>query len=432
MKKIIIAVCAMVVAASASAQSRADGFYKDLFMDSGTKLNTYQDLPAVKLLNLKMERICTYDNVVGMKHDPTEFELGLMKSIFAGSETDANGVLLYPDGAPRFKVIYVNGGKSASHGEAVTAGGRDNIRKFFANGGSYVGTCAGAYFCSKGVRRSDGSSKEYETYLGIFPALVRGTALSTSATGLTVEKKCPLLKYYDFGGDYQIDSVRHNGGCYLPEDNIPEGTELLMRYIGDTLKLKNSIHKTVNAWAYKASEQGGRIVVTGSHPERMISGDRLQMFAGMIRYAIEGNGKPQIKAELESGVARRMVKETKDNVPESTCIGDKQYHHFTIEVPKGAKELEVELKSMPGRDNYDLFIYASDKGFAFNDVAQWFNVLEGVDKKLVIPAPKAGKMYISVFCDTTVDTVDTEFGERYTGRIDVLNGVPYIVKATVK
>ena len=45
-----------------------------------------------------------------------------------------------------------------------------------------------------------------------------------------------------------------------------------------------------------------------------------------------------------------------------------------------------------------------------------------------IIAPKAGTMYISVFCDTTVDTVKSPNGTQYTGRVDVLNGVPYTIE----
>lgn len=430
MKRLFIAALMLATASQAFSQSRADGFYKDIFMDCGIKLNVYDDLPAAKLLNLSMERICTYDNE--LKRDPSEYEVGLMNRVFVGCETDENGILLYPDGSPRFKAIYCNGGKAGSHGKGVTPRGLENLRTFYENGGSYVGTCAGAYFCSAGVLNRDGKVKKYDTYLGIFPGYVTGTGLERSATGVTVEKDSPLLKYYDFGGDFRIDSVRHNGGCFLPEEKMPMGTEILCRYIGDTLKLEHSIHQTVNAWAFKAACSSGRLVVTGSHPERMISGDRLQMFAGMIRYALDGVGAPGIKAMLRSGEAREMTKTSGEADPDYTCIGDRQYHHFSIEIPEGAESVEIELSSVVGRTDYDLFIYASDEALAFNDVAKWFNINTGVDKKLVIEKPKAGMLRFSVFCDTTVTAVDTAYGELYTGRVDVLNGVPYIIKATVR
>ena len=412
-------------------QSRKSGFYKDLFMDCGIALNTYDDLPAAKFLNLTMERICTYEE--GDTSAATAYEHMLMRNVFTGSETDQNGILLYPDGAPRFRVIYVNGGKSTSHGKQIGPEGLENIRKYVAAGGSYVGTCAGAFFASKGTySRRDSTFKENPYYSGIWPGYAVSTGLNKSATGLTVEKKSPLLKYYDFGGDKTIDSVRHNGGCFMCTDSLPAGTEVLLRFIGDTLKqLKLPIHKEVNAWAYKAGAESGRVVVTGSHPERMIGGDRLQMFSGMIRYAIDGNGTPRIKGELVSGEKREMIRRTPDNDPDYTAIGDLQYHHFTVNVPKGTKKVKIDLKPAKGYAAFDLFLFAAPGKPAFNDNAVWYNVDNGATKTLTIDAPKAGTLYVSVYCDNTVETVQTRWGEQYTGRIEVLNGVPYTITATL-
>lgn len=452
MKKLFSVIIAgvMVSGLCASAQTKAEGFYKDLFMDSGVPLNSYDDLPAAKLMNLSMERVC---NMSKSAAKATEYEKQIVADTFAGTDVDENGVLLYPDGAPRFKIIYMNGGQASAHAKFLTPQGVRNIRTFYANGGSYVGTCAGAYITSKGVvgplkdkngnKIKDGrkikeelKATEYaakDVYLGIWPGYVTGTTLSSSYTGVKLEKKSKLLDYYDFGGDRVIDSVRHNGGCFMSTYRMPAGTEILGRFIADTMTRPRIrfIHDEVNCWAYKADAKSGRLVVTGSHPERMITGDRIEMFTSMFKYALAGQGEPQVKAALVSGEAREMTLGTKDNKPEFTAIGDKQYHHFTIDVPKGTKSVTVDLKSVTGRADYDLFLYAACGKFAFNDQANWFNVLNGVDKTLVIDNPKAGKLYISVFCDTTVDVIDTKYGEKYTGRVDVLNGVPYIITATL-
>lgn len=421
----------LFAAGSLNAQNSKSGFYKDLFMDSSIPLNAYDDLPAARHLGLEMERICTWEN--GKAEDATEYEKLLMKNTFVGSDIDDNGPLLYPDGAPRFKAIFINGGKATTHGKFVTKEGIENLRTFYNNGGSYVGTCAGAFFSSKGTyNRVDKTFEDNEYYLGIFPWYTVGTKLSKSATSLFVEKKCPLLKYGNFGGDMKIDSVRHNGGAFLLTDGMPAGTELLFRYDGDTLnQLKLPIHKEVNGWAYKASSRSGRLVVTGSHPERMVSGDRLEMFAGMIRYAIEGCGDPQLKGILKSGEKREMMCKTADNKPEYTRIGDRQYHHFTIDVPKKTKQVKIELAPGKGFAIYDLSLYAAEGNFAFADNAKWFDVNNGVEKTLVIDNPKAGKLFISVFCETTVETKDTKNGELYTGKVGVLNGVGYSITATI-
>jgi hypothetical protein len=41
--------------------------------------------------------------------------------------------------------------------------------------------------------------------------------------------------------------------------------------------------------------------------------------------------------------------------------------------------------------------------------------------------PKPGKYYISVFCATTVTATTGKYGVEYSGRTDVLNGVPYTI-----
>ena len=432
-KAIILAACALMAGNCAFAQNRADGYYKDFFMDCGIPLNTFDDLPAASLLNLSMERLCTWEG--GQADRATDYEKQLMIDVFAGNEMDENGHLLYPDGSPRFKIIYINGGKATAHGKYLTPKGLQNIRDFYNNGGSYIGTCAGAYICSRGVYNpTKDTVRLIPQYLGIWPGYVTGTGVNGKYPDCTVEKKCPLLKYYDFGGDLYIDSVRHNGGCYMSTYKAPKGTEILMRYVTiwpgrDTLG--HNLHGQVNCWAYKASDKSGRLVVTGSHPERGMNDERLQMFASMFKYALAGQGLPQVKAALQNGETRKMTKGSADNDPAYAKLGDKQYHHFTIEVPKGTKSVTVDLAAVKGFENFDLYLYAANGKFAFNNVANWFNVASGVSKTLVVDNPKPGKLYISVFCDTTVDVINTKNGEQYTGRVDVLNGVPYTLTATI-
>ena len=121
-------------------------------------------------------------------------------------------------------------------------------------------------------------------------------------TGIVLEKKSPLLKYYDFGGDMRIDSVYHNGGCYAEEFHLcPQQTEILARYDATNLKKEKITGKPV-IWAYKENEQTGRVVPCGSHPEGVTSGERLQLMSSMIQYAMDGNGTPRIKGTLKMGL----------------------------------------------------------------------------------------------------------------------------------
>lgn len=407
----------------------AKGYYKDIFMDSGIMLTSRKDLPAARYMGLSYEAFISATN----KEEDllTRKDTVLQTLLICGSAMDQNGILLYPDGQPRFRMIYMNGGKATQHGRSLTDLGRERIREYVEHGGSFVGTCAGAFNASYGIAKDNG--KPHEGYLGIWPGLTASTGLSNSATGMFVEPDSPLLKYCDFGGDMRIDSVRHNGGCYAYfEQQFPEGTEILLRYDADTIKVKNSFHNQISAWAYKGSEEKGRIVLIGSHPEAVTSGERLDLMSAMIRYAMDGNANCQLKGELVNGNPRKMVKQSTDNDPAFTAIGDKQYHHFMIDIPPRTEKVTVNLESIPGWTDYDLYLCAGYENFVFMDNAEYKEVSLGVSKTLTILNPKMGHLFISVFCDTTVENETTSYGINYVGRTDVLNGEPYIITVSYR
>lgn len=400
------------------------GYYKDIFMDSGIGLTSYIDLPAARYLNLTFETIVGADK----KNEATAMDSLMQKQAIVGSPVDENGVLLYPDGAPRFRMIYFNGGNAMIHSNSLGQEGRDAFLNFVHAGGSYVGTCAGTFFACH-YKFMNGRVQDYSPkYIGLWPGVVQNTLLGKTFTGAKIEKNSPLLKYYDFGGDFYIDSLRHNGGSFCYVDSLfPKNGEILARYDLTGVDHKVDFDNEPVIWAIKEKEEWGRVISCGSHPEAITYGDRLHLFSAMVLYAMEGNAPARVKGALNFGEERRMVKGTKDADPAFTKIGDKQYHHFSVDVPKGTDEIRVSLRSVNGFSNYDMYLFVSDDGMAFKENARWQNITFGVDKEIVIKNPKAGKYYISVFCDTTVDTVETAYGTQYTGRVDVLNGVPYIV-----
>lgn len=407
------------------------GYYKDVFMDSGINVNSLKDLPAARFIGASWEAF------ISAPHSPMQLTLRdtlLQREMICGSEMDENGILLYPDGEPRFRVIYMNGGKATAHGRSLTLAGRSNMQQFIKNGGSYVGTCAGAYIASMGTIKKGEEAKPNDQYLNIWPGAVRGTALLKNHTAMSVEPGSPLLKYYQFGGDMRVDSLRHNGGCfaYYGEGQIiPDGTEILMRYIYDTVSVtsKSQIHNEVASWAWKENKLSGRVVVTGSHPEDVVAGERLEYMASMLLYAMDGNGNATVKGELVPGQVRQMNKSAKENDPAFTAVGDRQYHHFTVEVPAGCKKAEIVLE---GKGDFDLTLLANCGDFAFHKSADAMNLSRGASKKLVLDNPAPGKWYVSVFCETTVDSRMGKYGTEYYGRTDVLNGVPYSLKVELK
>jgi hypothetical protein len=384
------------------------GFYKDIFMDAGVHLTTRNKLAAATYLGYSLESVSCSEIA----------DTAWQNTIIAGDATDTNGRLLYPDGQPRYRMIFVCGGNSRTHGQSLRPSCLNRMRDFVRHGGSYVGTCAGAFFATKGYD----SIPNYPYYLALWPGTMNHTGLSGTYTGMFVNEDSPLLRYYDFGGDHYIADVRHNKGGY--PTSIPVGTEVLARY---DYPDKEDVHEQPSAWAYKPSSQSGRIIMEGSHPEEVKNGERRDFTAAMLRYAVDGVGQTTVKGILRNGEPWIINKKTEDGDPSHTMIGDMQYHHFVVSIPNDVKDLTISLASSV---DCDLQLLACIDTYAYADVAEFISELTGSTQQLVIPFPHAGLWYIAVRSHTTVTSTDVPLGQEYTGRTDVLNGVPYTITAS--
>ena len=391
-------------------------FYKDLLLNAGLYLTTNDTLPVTDFLNLSMETF------MDARNNPTAADLQAQLDIFAGSADDVNGRLLYPDGGPRYRLVYVRGGGSSDHGRTLGPYGRDNFRRFVSGGGSYLGSCAGAYVATRGTSLDANSSGNY---MGIWPGHCNSLSTLQIYPGHVVPEDSPLLKYYDFGGDNYIDSVRHhNGPCFIDYDCVP-GTEVLTRFdIPDSTKMHG--HPAIIAW--KKDRWWGRVIPCGSHPEQVRDGENLLLMAGMVRYCFDGVGNARVKGILHNGEIRRMVKATEDKDPDYTKIGDKQCHHFVFALPEGAKDIKVRLESL---DNYNLNLYLARGTFAFREDAEY--KVEGVQsgKQLFFNSLEAGTWYVGVQCESTVTVSDEkgQYGTTYSNT-GILNGAPYTIQVS--
>ncbi len=382
-------------------------FYKDVFLDAGLSLTSRKTLAAAKYLGLSLEGISLPYSSGSAAHK------ALQTMIISGDSNDVNGRLLYPDGQPRYKLIFINGGDSSLHGQSLGAKGLENVRSFVKKGGTYVGTCAGAFLASNGF---DGRP-DFPYYLSIWPGMMNHTGLNDTYSGMVIEKDSPLLRYYDFGGDQYVDSIRHNSGGY-PID-FPLGTEILARY--DYPK-NGKVHRKPSVWAYKESLRTGRIVMEGSHPEEVKDGERRDLTAAMMLYAMDGVGVVSLKGFLKNGVERVMDKTTEDNEPANTRIGDLQTHHFAAYIPSDAKNVRVEVSSS---SNCDLALMMNQGSYAFADSAELISSEQGAVQQLFFPSIREGLWFIAVQCLTTVTVKETDYGQEYTGNLEVLNGIPY-------
>ncbi len=375
------------------------GYYKDVFMDGGCNLTSNTELYVCSYLNWSLDFLATSSDSV------------LQSKVMIESPDDRNGVLLYPDDEPRYRMIYVNGGSANSHGKTLGATGRGRVQTYVNNGGCYVGTCAGAFL----------AHRENDTYkfFNLLPnCVMNSSGLSRSYdAGIVILKDSPLLNYgYDFGGDFYVDSVWHNGGGYMPTGNLPAKGEILATYDipGKSMNGKGSV------WAYKPTNAKGRVVVTGSHPEKGVDGEIRDLMAAIVRYATDGAGNISTKATLSNGYVRKQVKESGT----SAGIGDQQYHHFKATIPEGAKNIKVTLDS---ESEFSLHLALRKDDFAWRSDADFLLTQAGNSKTLEFDSLEAGTWYVSVFCPATVTTRCASESFRQTGDLAALNGVPYSI-----
>ena len=388
--------------------AQAPGFYKDIFMSSGANLTSRKRLFAAETLTLSYEYYAGKDAIQQNK-------------MLVGTPQDTNGVLLYPDGQPRFRMLYVNGGGATSHGKSLTLKGREVLRQFHANGGSYCGSCAGSFLSGRNV---DKRVEPRLGYLHIFPYNTLNTGLKKARLTHVIPEDSPLLQFREFGADRQIEEVYHNNGNWLSTstgEHLKE-TEILATYHHPDHKIDGG----AAIWAYRKDTAQGRVVNIGSHPEGVRVGEQLALTQACFLYALEGTGTPPVKGTLVSDSPRRMDRHTTDNEPEMTRIGDRQYHHFRFEVAADTPRVAIEIE---GDADVDLHLYLQRDSVALAGQAAHQNVTPGAAKRLEVTLPP-GTWYVGVHCATTVDSInDPQSGfYRYYRRRELLNGVAYTVR----
>jgi len=446
-----------------------EGYVADILFDGGSGVTATKpsDVPAVAMLGYSVENL--YDGKQTSK---------VMTGVYEGDLRDDNGLLLYPDREPRYRLMMVFGGNTRNHVAAVGKEGAKNIHDFWANGGGYCGSCAGAW-CAQ--RKNFNTCK-----LSQHGAVTGGGRVSlTLPDGKTPLMHCvtpdgedpatwywkeekplprsPVADLYPEGfGDHKVFGFRMAGGPkVVPWDSWDEHAEALFLYditlvlegedkeaffkamddpfdISDPLGLlrnrlpeSNSRQvKSQNAaavWAYKTGDTCGRSVLSGGHPENDTKiGEMRYVMASIFRYSHSGFGRHTVKAALADGVARRM---DDNDSPGHEKIGDKQYHHFTIEVPERTPSLEVVLDGT----KHDMNLYAKRGDFAFKGERGVVSAANGADsdETLVVENPEAGTWYIGVKCNTGIRTNATypKLFKNYTGRYELLNGLAYSIRA---
>lgn len=407
-------------------------YYKDIFLDGGCRLNpgikvdgeiVNGQMPyALEKLKLSYEFFISSEDNAFATTSPLADEVQKMNDILSGSKSDPNGVLLYPDGEPRFRAVFIFGGFSTGHAELLTDAARNNVKTFFKNGGSYVGSCAGAYLAGL---YSDGEERPY------FNIWTGGnmiyTELNSSSTSMIFPLNSPLLRYSDFGNDGMIENVRHNGGGYMDENSAPEGTEILARFGtcpgGST---SAPYYDKVSTWAYKESDESGRLVVCGSHPEDAPSGEVLDFTNSMFSYAIDGSGCAKVKDILHDGECKS-----------TNLIGDMQCHHFVFYLPEDAS-VKIELDGEP-EAGLQLFLKKETFAFPENEPEYSSSMPDSMQQIITTNILESGLWFVTVRCNARIKSdpvvlnksLDKGMYFEYSGYDKVLSGVPYSLKFNI-
>ena len=395
-------------------------YYKDFIMDDGIGLSDYKTITCTNRLGLSNETVYTRTNDAANQAAQNNF--------FIGTAEDENGILLYPDGEPRYRMMYVNGGQSYTHGPSLMAGGRENFRKFVYGGGSYLASCAGSYIGSLGIieagtTTANAAMQAYNGYLGLWPGLVDNTGLTNAYPDYTIPADSPLLRYDDFGGDFRVDSIKQWNGPYFSEYAAVPGTEVLARF--DYPAYRCHTHPSVIS--YKPSDYCGRITLIGGHPEQYADGlEGADLMDALVKYSLDGRGIAKVKGVLRNGELRRMVKSTSDNDPDHAKVGDRQCHHFVFGLPEGARNVRVRLEVL---EDFNVSLRLARATFAFEEDAQY--KVENAErvKELSFETLEKGTWYVGVQCeDTVTNDPQSTYGISYSGKTAALNGAPYTIQ----
>ncbi len=158
-----------------------------------------------------------------------------------------------------FKALIVPGGSSKGEGAALGADGRDEVRKFVADGGCYVGICAGCYL----------ASSHYEWSLNLLPVEVVDSAnWGRGRASLKVEFT-PAGKEWFARSDAEAKTIYHNGPVIRPKKGAEKQVVPLAVYREEITRKGAKEGLMVNTAAVAAGKYGkGWAVGVSPHPEQ--------------------------------------------------------------------------------------------------------------------------------------------------------------------
>lgn len=104
-----------------------------------------------------------------------------------------------------------------------------------------------------------------------------------------------------------------------------------------------------------------------------------------------------------------------------------QCHHFAVIIPENAHHVDFVVNSDL---NCDMSLMLSKKSFAYPDDAEFISAVGGPHQQLSFSTLESGVWYVAVQCMSTVLVEETKYGQSYIDEFGVLNGIPYLIKAS--
>lgn len=158
-----------------------------------------------------------------------------------------------------YKVLIVPGGLSQTQGIALGEDGREMIRKFVADGGSYVGICAGCYL----------ASCNYKWSLNILPVKVVDSKNWERGRGTLPLKLTAEGRQWFGRSESEVKTIYHNGPILKAEPDAGERLVPLALYDAELTRKGAKAGLMVNTPAIAAARYGkGWAVGVSPHPEQ--------------------------------------------------------------------------------------------------------------------------------------------------------------------
>lgn len=174
-------------------------------------------------------------------------------------------------------LLVMPGGGDLGYCQSLNGQGNRRITQFVANGGAYLGFCAGGYYGSAKCEFEVGDKKMQvigERELAFFPDVCRGCAFSgfvysSEAGARAAELKVSKSAFTSAAPD-TFRSYYNGGGVFVDaEAHADEGVEVLASY---TEELSVNPGKGAAAVVYRKVGEGS-VILTGPHPEYEIQYD---------------------------------------------------------------------------------------------------------------------------------------------------------------